>query len=90
MEKMMFKFLDLMNPNMFMVETKFGVLPLYNREETILIGDERRNQIMSLCSFFSCEFDYGLSVYEKWLSGKPVYVRIKNSTTDVFVAKSYS
>lgn len=90
MEKMMFKFLDHLNPNMFMLETKFGVLPFYNREETILIGDERRKQISLLCDFFSCEFDYGLSVYEKWLNGKPIYVRVKNSTSDVFVAKSYS
>ena len=87
---MMFKFLDLMNPNMFILETKFGNVSSYNGEDNFIVGDERRKQILSLCSFFSCEFDYGLSVYEKWLSGKPVYVRIKNSTTDVFVAKSYS
>ena len=90
MEKMMFKFLDLMNPNMFLLETKFGAIPRYSREGDYLVGDERRDQIMSLCSFFSCEFDYGLSVYEKWLSSKPVYVRIKNSTTSLLVPKSYS
>lgn len=88
MEKMMFKFLDLMNPNMFRLETKFGNVPRYNGEDNFIVGDERHKQIFSLCSFFSCEFDYGLSVYEKWLSSKPIYVHIKNSTTDFLVPKS--
>lgn len=88
MEKMMFKFLDLMNPNMFRLETKFGNVPRYNGEDNFIVGNEKRRQILLLCDFFSCEFDNGLSVYEKWLSSKPVYVRIKNSTTDFLVPKS--
>ena len=90
MENMMFKFLDHLNPNMFILETKFGLIPRYSRGGNYVVGDERREQILLLCDFFSCEFDYGLSIYEKWLSGKPIYVRVKNSTSDVFVPKSYS
>ena len=87
MEKVMFKFLDRLNPNMFLLETKFGTIPRYSREGDYVIGEEKLKQVSLLCDFFSCENDYGLSVYDKWLSSKPVYVRIKNSTSDVFVAK---
>ena len=89
MEKMMFKFLDLRNPNMFLLETKFGIIPRYSREGNYVIGEEKLKQIEVLCDFFSCEYGYGLSVYDKWLNSRPVYVRIKNSTSDVFVPKSY-
>ena len=84
----MFNFLDLMSPNMYVLETKFGTIPSYNREGNYVIGDEKRKQILLLCSFFSCEYDDGLSVYNKWLSTKPIYVRIKNSTTDLLVPKT--
>jgi hypothetical protein len=87
MEKMMFKFLDLMNPNIYVLETKFGNIVRYGRKGDYVVTGDKRKQILSLCSFFTCEFDYGLSVYEKWLSGKPIYVRIKNSTTDFLVPK---
>ena len=87
MEKQMFNFLDFMNPNMYVLETKFGTIPRYNREGNYVIGDEKRKQILLLCSFFSCEYDDGLSVYNKWLSTKPIYVRMKNSTTDLLVPK---
>ena len=59
MEKMMFKFLNHLNPNMFLLETKFGNIPRYSRGGTFLIGDEKRKQIMLLCDFFSCGFDNG-------------------------------
>ena len=85
MEKHMFNFLDLMNPNMYVLETKFGTIPRYNREGTYVISEEKRTQIWLLCSFFSCKYDDGLSVYDKWLSTKPIYVRMKNSTTDLLV-----
>lgn len=90
MEKMMFKFLDHLNPNMFLLETRFGNIPRYNREGSYVVTSEKHKQILLLCDFFSCEFDNGATVYEKWLSSKPIYVRLKNSTSDVFVAKSYS
>jgi len=51
----MFKFLDLMNPNMYVLETKFGLIPRYSREGDYVVG-EKRKQILSLCSFFTCEF----------------------------------
>ena len=87
----MFKFLDHLNPNIFLLETKFGTIPRYSREGDyvfdFVVGDEKRKQILLLCSFFSCEYSDGLSLYDKWLSTKPIYVRMKNSTTDLLVPK---
>ena len=88
MEKQMFNFLDLMNPNMYVLETKFGTIPCYICEGNYVIADEKHKQILLLCSFFSCEYLDGLSVYDKWLSTKSIYVRMKNSTTDLLVPKS--
>ena len=88
MEKMMFKFLDDLDPNMFRYRTKFGIIPHYSRGGTYLVSDERSRQVIMLCKFFSCEYNYGLSVYEKWLETKPIYIRMKNSTTEVFVLES--
>ena len=87
MEQMMFRFLDLLNPNIFVLETKFGNVPRYNGEDNFIVGEEKRKQIKLLCNMFSCEYNDGLSVYDKWLSSKPVYVRLKSSTSDVFVSK---
>ena len=85
----MFLFLDEMNPDMFILRTKFGTLPHYSRKGTYVISDEKRRQVKLLCEYFSCDFANGLKVYDKWLLGKPVYVRIKNSTNEyVFVADS--
>ena len=87
MEQMMFRFLDLLNPNIFVLETKFGNVPRYNGEDNFIVGEEKRKQIKLLCNMFSCEYNDGLSVYDKWLSSKPIYVRLKSSTSDVFVPK---
>ena len=84
----MFKFLDHLNPNIFLLETKFGIIPRYGREGAYVIGEEKRRQILLLCDFFTCKYNDGMLVYDKWLSGKPIYVRIKNSTTEFLVPKS--
>lgn len=89
METLMRKFLDHLNPNTFLVETKFGCLPHY--EGTIFADTTKRQQVWLLCDFFSCEYNDGLEVYDRWLSSKPVYVRIYNSTTEfTYVPKTYS
>lgn len=81
MEKLMFKFLDALNPEFFRYETKFGIIPRYEREDgNYVVGDIVCKDIMRLCNYFSCEFEYASSVYKKWMETKPVYVRIKNST----------
>ena len=87
MEKQMFKFLDHLNPNIFLLETKFGTIPRYSREGDYVIGDEKHKQILLMCDFFSYKYNDGVSVYDKWLSRKPIYVRIKNSTTELLVPK---
>lgn len=88
MEKLMFDFLDDLDPNMFRYRTKFGVIPHFSRGGTYLVSDEKSRQIIMLCKFFSCEYNYGLSVYERWMNSKPIYVRMKNSTTEIFVLES--
>ena len=82
MEKLMFKFLDQIRPNMFVLKTKFGNVPAYNRSGNFVVGDEKRKDIERLCRFFSIHDYDGKYIYEKWLGTKPIYVRIKNSTND--------
>lgn len=85
MEKLMFSFLDTMNPDFFLVKTTFGNIPSYafNKEGSILILHEKRRQINLLCNFFSCSHDYACIVYDRWLETKPVYRRITDPEDDV-------
>lgn len=86
---MMFIFLDNMNPKLFMLKTKFGTVPHYEREGTYAIADEKRSQVNKLCDYFSCHYVDALAIYDKWLSTKPIYVRVKNSTNkSVYVPES--
>lgn len=85
MEKLMYMFLDSLNPDIFILKTKFGTLPHYSRGGSYLIGDEKRRQILLLCEFFPCEYDFGLSIYDKWLKTKPVCIRLK----DTFIPIEY-
>lgn len=78
----MFKFLDTLNPNMFLLETKFGTIPKYERGGNYLIGFEKKKDIMRLSDFFSITYSDAELIYEDWLMSKPVYVRIKNTTTE--------
>lgn len=84
MEKLMFSFLDTMNPDLFLVKTTFGNIPSYalNEEGSILIRHEKRRQIHSLCDFFSCSYDYARIVYDMWLETKPVYIHILDPKDD--------
>lgn len=80
MEKMMFEFLDEYYPDVYRYKLHYTLFPV--------ISGNKREQIKTLCSFFSCEFDYGVEVYEKWLSNRPIYTYIENSTNgDVLVAE---
>ena len=82
MEKLMFKFLDQIRPNMFVLKTNIGNVTRYNRSGNFVVGDEKRKDIERLCRFFSIHDYDGKYIYEKWLETKPIYVRIKNSTND--------
>ena len=78
----MFRFLDQMRPNMFVVKTKFGNVPRYNREGDFIVGNEKRKDIEKLCHYFCLEYYQGKLIYENWMATKPTYVRVKNSTND--------
>ena len=89
MERQMYKFLDHLNPNIFLLETKFGIIPRYGIKGDYVIGEVKRKHIKMLCNFFSSDLDYCTDVYEQWLDSKPVCVRLKNSTNeDTFVVES--
>lgn len=88
---MMFEFLDTFYPDVFLLRTKFGVIPRYNIKGDYALGEVKRKHVKMLCNFFSCDSDYGKDVYEQWLKSKSICVRIKNSTNDsVFVPESES
>ena len=85
----MFRYLDNIRPNVFVLKTKFGNVPRYNREGDFVVGNEKRKDIERLCRFFSIHHYDGKDVYDRWLETKPIFVRIKNSTNDsVFVPES--
>jgi hypothetical protein len=71
-KEMMFEFLDTFCPDVYLLRTKFGLIPRY----------EDARYIRTLCNFFSCESDYGLDIYKQWLNSKPIYVYVENSTND--------
>ena len=69
---MMFEFLDTFCPDVYLLRTKFGLIPRY----------EDARYTRTLCNYFSCEWDYGLDIYKQWLNSKPIYVYVENSTND--------
>jgi hypothetical protein len=89
MKEMMFEFLNNFYPDVFLLRTKFGIIPRYNIKGNYAIGEVKRKHIKMLCNFFSSDLDYCTDVYEEWLNNKLVYVRLKNSTNeDTFVVES--
>lgn len=89
---MMFEFLNTFCPDVFLLRTKFGIIPRYNNNPDNCSFEEiKRKHVKMLYNFFSCDLDYCTDVYKQWLNSKPIYVRIKNSTNDsVFVPESES
>lgn len=81
----MFDFLDNLYPNFVVRKTKFGN-SYVNNDDVFSIHD-KRTAINNLCSFFSITMSEGAEVFVSWLKTKPVYVRLENSTTDIFVPK---
>ena len=80
MEEMMFEFLNDYYPEVYLLRFHSNLFPV--------ISGNKCEHIKTLCNFFSCEFDYGVEVYEKWLSNRPIYTNIENSTNgDVLIAE---
>ena len=82
----MYKFLDTCYPTVFVVETKFGNAVKYNGNQVFAVMD-KHFAVDHLCSFFSLTIPEGQDVFDSWLKTRPVYVRLGNSTTDVYVPK---
>lgn len=82
MEKLMFTFLDTMNPKVFLLMTKFGTTPYHRDGDNYVISDEKHKVAHKLCDFFSCEYSYALLVYNKWLRTKPICVRVVDPEDD--------
>jgi hypothetical protein len=75
MKEMMFEFLDNFGPEVYFIRTRFGLIARYKVKYT-----DSCRYVKTLCNFFSCESEYGLDIYKQWLSSKPVYTYVKNST----------
>ena len=86
MEKQMYNFLDTCYPTVFILETKFGNAVKYDRNLVFSVMD-KHFAVDHLCSFFSLTIPEGQDVFDSWLKTRPVYVRLGNSTTDVYVPK---
>jgi len=89
MKKLMFLFLDEMNPEMFILKTKFGNIPKYGREGNYCIGDEKHNQVKKLCEYFTLGYFEGLKTYDEWLNKKPILQRKKNLIGEVEFVSAY-
>ena len=81
----MYDFLDSLYPTFYVHETKFG--NVFYDKGTMFSAMDKWYAIDSLCQFFSITFSEGDEVFESWVKTKPVYVRLGNSTTDVYVPK---
>ena len=86
MNKVMYDFLDSLYPTFFVHETKFGNALKYDGG-LIFSAINKWDAMDSLCQFFSLTLPESDEVFESWVKTKPVYVRLGNSTTDVYVLK---
>lgn len=80
----MFRFLNTLRPNLYIIRTKFGDVPQYYGEwnRYYAIVDVKYKDIVKLCNTFGISKEDGELVYNKWLKTKPVYTRMKNSTNE--------
>lgn len=82
MKRMMFEFLDTFYPQVRLLKTKFGIIPMYGIKGGWDVFQIKLKHIKMLCDYFSCDTDYCKGIYEEWLDNRPVHVRVKNSTND--------
>ena len=80
----MFRFLNTLRPNLYFIRTKFGDVPQYYKEwnRNYAIVEMKYKDIDKLCNTFGIFKEDGVIVYNNWLSSRPVYTRLKNSTND--------
>ena len=64
------------------IRTKFGDVPQYYKDRNYAIVDVKYKDIDKLCKTFGISSEDGVIVYNDWLSSRPVYTRLKNSTND--------
>jgi hypothetical protein len=83
MKKIMYDFLTHLNPNLIIVRTKFG--DSYRNNGDVFSIHDKRTAINSLCNCFGISLPESAEVFVCWLKTRPVYVRLENTTTDVFV-----
>lgn len=85
MNKLMYNFLDNLYPNFVVRKTKFGNSYINNGD--LFSVEDKMCAIKSICNFFSVTVFDGTVIFKSWIKTKPVYVRLENSTTDIFVPK---
>ena len=78
----MFRFLNTLRPNLYIIRTKFGDVPQYYKDSNYAIVDVKYKDIDKLCNTFGISKEDGVIVYNNWLNSRPVYTRLKNSTND--------
>ena len=78
LKKLMFKYLDCAYPNVYFKMTKFGkCLADGNRPKEVVLGLDMVRQLVAL---FDCSENEGHKIVREWLSARPVYENILNST----------
>ena len=86
--KLMYDFLDNLYPTIIKVDLGNSNSYSYRNNDEVFNIHDKRTAINSLCSFFSITMSESAEVFYSWLETRPLYVKLENSTTDIFVPES--
>ena len=85
LKKLMFKYLDCAYPNVYFKMTKFGKCLTNGSNPGVVLGTDMVRRLVVL---FDCSENEGHKIVREWLSARPVYENILNSTNPhVLIAK---